>query len=392
MRRIYLDYNSTTPVLPEAVQAMVECCARLPGNPASQHRSGREAHRVLEDAREAIAEMLGARLTGRHAERLVFTSGGTESNNLAVLGLARAAAPEAPREIVISAIEHPSVEGPAAELERAGWTVHRLAVSTDGVVRADQIDALLARRPALVSVMLASNETGVLQPIAELAVRCRAAGVPIHTDAAQVVGKRPVDFRALGVDAMTVAAHKFHGPRGIGALVLRHDAAISPLLFGGVQQGGARPGTESVALAVGMRLALEASQRDADRAGRVLKLRDRFEAALRAGYPGLVVNGVHAERLPHVSNVAFPGLDRQALFVALDLAGVECSTGSACASGSSEPSPVLRAMACDEAVVGSSLRFSLGFTTPVEDVDEAAERILAVCERMAAPASAARAR
>jgi len=384
MNRIYLDYNATSPLLPEVTEAMVECYRRYPGNPASQHRSGREAHRVLEDAREEIADMLGARLTGRQADRLVFTSGGTESNNLAVLGIAGAAPTRHAQGIVISAIEHPSVESAAAHLTRSGWSVRRLGVTQAGVVRFEEIDDILATRPALVSVMLASNETGVVQPVAEIAERCRAAGVLMHTDAVQVVGKLPVEFRKLGVATMSIAAHKFHGPRGIGALILRHDVALAPVMFGGLQQDGLRPGTEPVALAVGMRAALEAYHRERDqRARRMSELRDRFEAALQASLSGLVINGGGADRLPHVSNVAFVGLDRQALMVALDLAGVECSTGSACASGSSEPSPVLRAMGCDDRLVSSSLRFSLGATTTEAEIDEAIRRIGAVCGRMA---------
>jgi cysteine desulfurase len=232
----------------------------------------------------------------------------------------------------------------------------------------------------LVSLMWGNNETGVLQPIAEAAQMCRAAGVPLHTDAVQVVGKLPVDFDQMRVSALSLAAHKFHGPRGVGALLVDATSPLESMFWGGFQQQGLRPGTESVELALGLCRALEVWTAEADaRRERMAKLRDRFEGLLLAGRPGLVVNGGRAERLPHTSNLSFVGLNRQELFVALDLAGVQCSTGSACASGSSEPSPVLQAMGLPESVVGSALRFSLGAGTTTAEIDEAAARILQVC-------------
>ena len=234
-------------------------------------------------------------------------------------------------------------------------------------------------KPHLVSVMLGNNETGVIQPVAEIAQLCRAAGAIMHTDAVQAAGKIPVKFRALGVDALTIAAHKFHGPRGIGALLVRHDVKLEPMLFGGFQQVGLRPGTEPTALAVGMCRALELWHIEGEaRTRRLTELRDRFEAKLRAAVPDLVINGESAERLPHTSNIAFLGLDRQALVMALDLAGVACSTGSACASGSSEPSPVLLAMQAPAEVISSSLRFSLGAGITAAEIDEAAARIIKI--------------
>jgi len=382
LKRIYCDHNASAPILPEVVEAMVECHARWPGNPASQHRTGREARRALEDAREAIAELLGARLAGPRADRLIFTSGGSEANNLALLGMA-AARGGPPGEAIVSSIEHPSVMAAAVELERAGWCVSYLDANLDGAVSVEHFDELLSPRTALVSVMLANNETGAFQPVAELAERAAAAGVFLHTDAAQAAGKAHVDFRSLGVAALSVAAHKFHGPLGIGALVLRHDVRLAPRVVGGVQQSGLRAGTECVALAVGMRTALEACRRDASRRGAQLaELRDRFERELGEVYPPLVVNASGSARLSNTSNLAFVGLDRQALLVALDLAGIDCSTGSACASGSSEPSPVLRAMGCAKGVIDSSLRFSFGVTATAAEIDEAIERIATVCRRL----------
>jgi cysteine desulfurase len=382
MSLIDLDHNATTPVLPEVAAAMADCYGQDYANPASQHQAGRRARRVLEDAREAIGQMLGADFSGRQPDRVIFTSGGTEANNLAIFGLALTGAE--PGEIISSAIEHPSVQGPLAHLEGLGWLVHRLGVTRDGVVRLDQFEALINSRTRLVSIMLGNNETGVLQPVAELAQIAAAHGVPLHTDAVQVVGKLPVAFGALGVTALSLAAHKFHGPAGIGALLVAGGARLSPQLFGGFQQGGLRPGIEPLALAVGLRRALELFQAAAEpRAQRMRELRNRLEAGLKAGFEGTRVNGAGAPRLPHTSNLAFLGLDRQALAMALDLAGIACSTGSACASGSSEPSHVLLAMGCSREIVASSLRFSLGAETTADEIDEAVRRILATTTNLA---------
>jgi cysteine desulfurase len=250
-------------------------------------------------------------------------------------------------------------------------------------VRVDQLADLLGPDVRLVSVMLANNETGIRQPAPEIAAMCRERGVAMHTDAVQAVGKWGVDFTALGVDAMTIAAHKFHGPLGIGALIVRRGAVLTPSLHGGFQQSGLRPGTECVALAVGMLAALESWAREAvDRSERMTGLRDALERQICAGDPHAVVIGADALRLPHTSNIALVGLDRQALVMALDLAGVACSTGSACASGSSEPSPTLLAMGLPEEQISSSVRFSLGATTTAQEIDEAARRILSVVHRL----------
>lgn len=379
MRSIYLDHNATAPMLPEVAEAMADCLRAAHANPASQHAAGRGARRVLEAAREGIGCYLGAQLSGQQADQVIFTSGGTEANNLALWGLVG----PPPGQIVISAIEHPSVVAAAERLAQSGYDLVRVRPTVDGVVPVDKVAKAIGSHTRLVSVMLANNETGVVQPVAQIAALCRWMQVPMHSDAVQAVGKRQVDFQSLGVTAMTVAAHKFHGPVGIGALVLRHGVALRPLLVGGYQQGGLRPGTELVALAVGMYRALtlwaaEASEREA----RLGRLRDRLEERLRAGFPPLAIQGAAAERLPHVTNVAFPGLDRQALLMALDQAGVACSTGSACASGSSEPSPVLLAMGCDPAAVQGALRLSLGATTTEAEIDDAAARILDVCRRL----------
>jgi cysteine desulfurase len=380
---IYLDNNSTTPIDPRVVEAMVRAWTDCGANPASQHGPGRQARRMLEEAREGIAELLGAKTGGMDADRVIFTSGGTEANNLALRGLIpmslAGTKPGPGMRVTIAAIEHPSV----ASLSDTKC----LAVDQSGVANIrNDIDAPLA------SLMLASNETGVIQPVAKTADFFRERGCHIHTDAVQAVGKIPVHFRNLGVDAMTVAPHKFHGPLGIGALVLRHGEQLQPQLVGGFQQEGLRPGTENVALAVGFHKALELAVKELpERSARMRELRDELERELiessrhtpcavnadgTRSVPATYIIGKDAPRLPNTSCVSFPGLNRQALVMALDLAGIACSTGSACASGSSEPSPTLVAMGLPKVVIDGAIRLSLGAFTTAEEVAEAARRIL----------------
>lgn len=391
MTHIYLDHNSTTPTRPEVVEAMSRCYAAGYANPASQHQPGQRARRVLEDARQRVGKILGANLNCLKPDRLIFTSGGTEANNLAILGIAQAGGNEAGR-LIVSSIEHACVLEAAEHLLELGWRLDTLSVDRQGVVQTDALPSLLApttdvssseasgETARLVSVMLANHETGVLQPIEQLAALCRSAGVPLHTDAVAAAGKVPIDFRSLGVTALSIAAHKFQGPLGVGALIVRHDATLAPMLFGGHQQEGLRPGTESVALAVGMQTALELWHKERDEHCRKLTaLRDRFESKLKAGRPGVIVHSEAAARLPNTSNIAFPGLEGQILLLALDMAGIACSVGSACASGSTELSPTLRAMGLPNDIVASSLRFSVGATTTGSQIDEAVTRILQVC-------------
>lgn len=376
---INLDHNATTPIHPEVAQAMAECYGQGYGNAASSHRHGRRARQVLEEARESIGDMLGADTTGENGDRIIFTSGGTEANNLALLGMAL----KPPGRVIISSVEHSSVAEAADELQRRGFDVQRARVDSRGMVEHAHFDELLTSETRLVSVMLANNETGVLQPIERLAEKCQRAGVPIHTDAVQAVGKIPVHFGNLSVTALTLTAHKFHGPRGIGALILKRRQPLDPLFFGGAQQRGLRPGTEPIELVVGLDWALRCWQRDArTRSVRMAALRDRLEELLRAAPIGAIVNGAGASRLPHTTNVAFPGLDCQATHMALDLAGVACSVGSACASGAPGPSPVLMAMRLPSEIIESSLRFSLGGFTTRQDVDVAAHRIIDAVERL----------
>ncbi len=396
MHHIYLDYNATTPVFPEVVEAMRACWNEPYLNPASQHEFGRRARRILEDARDRIAELLGAETAGTTGDRVIFTSGGTEANNLAIRGLVHGENADrlraSSRHIVVSAIEHPSVTAAADHLAQTGCQVDRLGIDSNGVIRVDDLPRMLRPETRLVTAMLANNETGVLQPVAELAAICNERGLPLHTDAAQAAGKIPVRFRELGTATMSIAAHKFGGPLGIGALVVRNDIRLTPLLRGGVQQAGMRPGTESVALAVGMRVALELWEANrSEWLPRLETVRNHFETELlrfdsygkrRLENCEPVIIGKDAARLPNTSNIAFVGLDRQQLFLALDQAGVACSTGSACASGSSEASPVHVAMGCDPGVISSALRFSFGIQTTHQEIVEAADRIVRICNHL----------
>lgn len=358
-------------------------------NPASQHAAGRRARRIVEDARERIGEILGVNLATIGPDRLLFTSGGTEANNLALMGLVGGsvanAEPATPAgHVLVSAIEHPSIVGPGERLASEGYEVERIPVEPSGRVDVARIAELIRPTTRLVSLMMGNNETGVLQPIAEAAELCRERGVPFHTDAAQAVGKIDIDFTALGVDALSAAAHKFHGPLGIGVLAVRRGVPLRPLLLGGFQQEGLRPGTESPVLVVGLLAALEAWSRDRNtRTKQLAALRDLFELRLRTSCPQIKIHGADVPRLPQTSNVAFlqsshRGVNRQALLMALDQAGIACSTGSACASGSSRPSPTLEAMGCSPAELESSLRFSVGTTTTEAEIEAAAGRISTV--------------
>lgn len=370
MNTIYLDHNATTPLDPVVADVMARVMREQTANPASQHEPGRQARRQLETAREAIAEILDA----DPRDRVVFTSGGTEANNWALRGLM---APGG--TLITSSIEHPSITETANTLKREGCLVRILSATEQGVVDLSSLSTFLNEGAQLVSVMLANNETGVRQPVENIVYECARYEVPVHTDAVQVAGKLPISFRSLGVAAMTIAAHKFHGPLGIGALIVRHNVTIRPLLSGGFQQAGLRPGTESVVLAVGMLKALEQWKCEAlVREIRMKQLRDQFERIITSAIPCASIIGGAAPRLPHTSNISFIGCDRQVLVVSLDLRGVACSTGSACASGSSEPSPVLQAMGLAPQIVNSSVRFSLGALTTKSEIEEAAKRVIAV--------------
>jgi cysteine desulfurase len=374
MNLIYLDNNATTPLLPAAWEAMRAGYLEAFGNPGSAHRAGRRARQLLEDSRERIAALLGA-----DADEVVFTSGATEANNLALTGLAG----DPPGHLIASPIEHPSVGEPLRQLARAGFAFDTLPVTSIGTVRSADLASLLRPDTRLVAVMLANHEAGAIQPIAELTgtLDGRAS---FHCDAVQAAGKIPVDFHALGVTTLSLSAHKFHGPRGIGALLVRRGTRLRPMLHGGHQQQGRRPGTEAVALAAGMAVALAAACREMDeRTAHVRWLRQAFLAHLRAGAGPIVVNGpADSEGIPHTLNLSFPPLKADALLMALDLAGVAASTGSACSSGSLLPSPVLQAMNVPDSVLRSAMRFSFSFQNTLTEIEEAARRICQIVQKL----------
>jgi cysteine desulfurase len=366
---IYLDHNASAPLRREAAAAMAELTARAPGNPSSAHAAGRRARAALEQARRDVAEVLGIR-----PSELVFTSGGTESNNLALLG----AVPDPQgAHLAVSPIEHASVLGPVRELERRGARVTWLAVDAAGRVGPAAVEAALATPTALVSVGWANNEIGTVQPIAAIAALCRARGVLLHVDAAQALGKLDLDLS--GVDLCSVSAHKLGGPVGVGALVVRRGVALRPLSWGGEQERAARPGTENAIGAVGFAAALAAAAGD-DR-GAIEALRDRLWAAI-ADLPGVRRHSPATDVLPATLNVGIDGLRGEALVAGLDLEGVAVSVGSACAAGSGEPSHVLRAIGCDDAAAAAGLRFSLGPDNSAAEIDAAAAALRRVVARM----------
>ena len=376
---IYLDNNATTAVDPEVLDAMRPYLLSA-GNAESRHAAGRAARRGWELAKETVARVLGA-----EPSEVIFTSGGTEANNLAVFGLA--GAEHQPGHVVSSTIEHPAVAEPVARLEAAGFTVDRPGVGPDGVSNADAVARLLRDDTRFATLMLANNETGALQPVAALAALANARGVPVHTDAVQAVGRVPVDFHALGVATLAASAHKFHGPPGVGVLLIRTGVRLGSRLFGGGQQQGRRAGTIAVPLAVGLAAALAKWHAEAEaRADRWAWLTARLESALIAalGADRVARNGPNEPhlRLPQTINLGFPGLDGDALLMQLDLAGVCASLGSACASGSTRPSPTLVAMRVPDDRLRSSVRFSLGATTTVEEIDETVCRVVTVARRL----------
>jgi cysteine desulfurase len=378
---IYFDHNATTPLDP-AVRAEMEACqGRVFGNPSSIHSSGQEARRVIDRARVQVARLIGAQ-----PAEIIFTSGGTEADNLAIFGTVAAAKPER-RHVLTTAIEHQAVLNPCRRLEQGGHPLTLLAVDHDGRLDPEAAAAALRGDTAIVSVMLANNDTGVMQPVAEVASSARARGVMVHTDAVQAVGKLPVDVKALGVDLLSFSAHKLYGPKGAGALYIRKGVTLCPLAFGGHQERGLRPGTENVPAIAGFGKACELAlaRLEAD-AARMAALRSDFEAAILQRVSGAVVNGQAAPRLANTSNISFEGLDGGLLAINLDLLGLAASTGSACSSADVEPSHVLLAMGRSPEQARSSVRFSIGRETRADDVRRAVEL---VCEAVAAMRSSA---
>jgi cysteine desulfurase len=375
--QIYLDHNAGTPVRPAVREAIARLLREEHGNPASVHQSGQRARRILEEAREQVARLVGAA-----ARTIVFTSGGTESNNLAIFG---ATAASGRRKIVSSSIEHSSVLAPLAELERRGFEVVRVPPDHDG--RVDPADVLeeLDEDTALVSLGLANAEVGTTQDLATIAAAAGRIGAAFHIDAAQALGRMPVRVAELGCDLMTLSGHKLGGPAGSGALYVRAGAPLAAVMLGGPQEAGLRAGTPNLVGAIGFGIAAEELDRElADEVSRVAALADTLLRRLRESSPGIRLNGPLAGRIPNTLNLTFPGVLGESMLIALDLEGVEVSMGSACAAGAVEPSHVLLAMGRSADEARSSLRISLGWSTTAEEIARAGEIIPRVWRRVAA--------
>jgi len=363
--RIYLDHNATTPVAPAVVEAVTACLGETFGNPSSIHAFGQRAKAALDAARQAVAALVG----GEPAE-IVFTSGGTEADNLAIRGAAAAAAATGRRHLVTTAIEHEAVLNTAHALGRDGWSVTIVPAETSGIVSPARVDAALRPDTALVSVMHANNEVGTVQPVREIAALAHARGAIVHTDAVQTAGKIPIDAGSLDADLLALSGHKFGGPKGAGALWVRRGARLAAVTTGGHQERNRRAGTENVPAIVGLGVAAELARARLEAgAGHIAALRDRLEKETLARVPGTERNGAASPRVPNTTNISFLDVEAESLLIALDVEGIAVSTGSACSSGTLDPSHVLRGMGLPPRRVQSALRFSLGATTNEAEID-----------------------
>jgi cysteine desulfurase len=379
-RITYLDHAATTPVRPEVREAMLPYLGdEAFGNPSSAHRFGRAARAGIEEAKRQVAHALGA-----EPNQVIFTSGGTEADNLAVIGAALAARERGgPFRAAVAATEHKAILAAAHAVAHLGGEEIVLPVGGDGVVDEAALDQALARGVAVVSVMWVNNEVGTIQPVARLAERCRAAGVIFHSDAVQAFGKVPVSIRDVPCTLLTISGHKIGAPKGVGALVVRDRRAVEALLHGGGQQFGLRPGTENVPGIIALGRAVElAAAEQAELAQRLTGLRDALEAGLVSRFPDIRIHGREGPRAPHVLNASFPGTDSEAMLMHLDLAGIACSAGSACSTGSVEPSHVLTAMGVPRELGVAALRFSLGRSSTAADVDTLLAALPKVVEKV----------
>lgn len=363
--RVYFDYNATTPLSPEVAEAVARVSREVFGNASSVHFFGQQAKAVLDDARTAVSALLNG-----DPSEIVFTSGGTEADNAAIRGVAEAAEARGRRHLIASAIEHEAVLNTLRSLARRGWTTTLLPVDQTGIVAVSALEAAITDQTALVSVMSANNEIGTVQPIVDLARVAHAHGALMHTDAVQSVGKIPVDVRALDVDLLSLSAHKFNGPKGIGALWVKRGTRMLPILTGGKHERNRRAGTENVPAIAGLGVAArQAAGKLTTEAARVGAMRDRLETNVLSAVPGTDVNGAQTPRVPNTTNISFDRVEAESLLIALDLEGVAVSTGSACSSGTLEPSHVLKAMGLPVHRTQNSLRFSLGLYSADAEVD-----------------------
>lgn len=370
MRRVYLDHSATTPVDPRVVQAMLPYLTEKFGNASSVHLFGQEARAAADRARRQVAALIGAR-----ANEIIFTSGGTEANNLAIRGICELAESHG-RHIITTSIEHPSVRGVLESLEKRGWAVTPLPVYQDGIIRLEDVSSALRPDTVLISVMMANNEIGTIQPIREIGDLIRKERehgqrqLWFHTDAVQAAGRLPIDVQSLGCDLLSLSAHKIYAPKGTGALYLRRGARLAPQQVGGHQERERRAGTESIANIVAFGTAAELAARELpERNEHTRRLRDRFEKLVTQSIDDIALNGDSERRLSHLSNISFRFIEGEGLLIHLDMQGVAVSTGSACSSGTLEPSPVIRALGRNEELARGAIRFSFGKDNTDEDVD-----------------------
>jgi cysteine desulfurase len=376
--RAYLDYNATTPLASEVTDAVLRAMRDVFGNASSIHRFGQQAKATMDEARSAVGSLLNA-----DPSEIVFTSGGTESDNFAIRGAAEALEPTGRRHLIASAIEHEAVLNTLRALARRGWRTTLLSVDHSGIVSPDRLRDAIDRDTALVSVMHANNEIGTIQPVAALAAIAHEHGALMHTDAVQSAGKIPVDVRALGVDLLSLSAHKFNGPKGAGVLWIKRGTRMQPTVTGGKHERNRRAGTENVPAIAGLGVAatLAAHRMSADGV-RVAALRDRLEAGILRDVPGTTINGARDPRVPNTTNISFERVEAESLLIALDLEGIAVSTGSACSSGTLEPSHVLKAMGLPSQRTQNSLRFSLGVFSTQEEVDRVVDVLPRLVEKL----------
>lgn len=377
--KIYLDHNATTPLAPEALEAMLPYYRTSYGNPSSVHWLGRQAKAALDEARGQLAELIGA-----EENEIIFTSGGTESDNLALHGILATTSRDK-KHIITSRIEHHAVLHTCQFLTAAGAGVSYIQVDSEGRIDPRALEEAITSGTALISIMLANNETGVLQSVAEIGEIARSRSILLHTDAIQAVGKIPIAVKSLNVDLLSISGHKFHAPKGVGALYVRKGIRLAPLLHGGGHERSRRAGTENVAQIAALGKAAQlARQWLAADPSELYRLRDYFESEVLRRIPEVSVNGSTRQRLPNTTNLRFNGVAAESLVINLDLAGVACSTGSACSSGSIEPSHVLSAMGLDWRQAASSVRFSLSRYTTREELDRVLEILPEIVQRMRA--------
>ena len=376
--RIYLDHNATTPPAAEVVDAMATALREQFGNPSSVHHFGQVAKAALDDARSAVAALVGG-----DPSEVVFTSGGTESDNFAIRGVAEALEATGRRHLIATAIEHEAVLNTFRALARRGWKTTLLPVDQSGIVTIDALEQALTDETALVSIMHANNEIGTVQPIAQLARLARSRGAVFHTDAVQTAGKIPIDVKALGIDLLSLSAHKFYGPKGAGALWIRRGVRLQTPMTGGKQERGRRAGTENVVGIIGLGVAAQQSRaKMAAEGDRLAVLRDRLEEGVLASVTGTAINGARSPRVPNTTSISFDRIEAESLLIALDLAGIAVSTGSACSSGTLEPSHVLKAMGFPPHRAQNSIRFSLGAANTEADIQRVIEVLPGVVDKL----------